>query len=171
MTAALLLALALAADPAPVPAPPAPPAKDELAPKAPEPCPVEEPTVPTPPGYKDRFPAPPDLTVKLSWHWTTGDTVREALVLGLIALDWKQTRMFRMDGIEETNPIVGRNPSRARVNTMIAGAMLAHVGISFALPHGEWRTGWQLAIGGGEAAAVMNNWRGTGCNPFHARCG
>lgn len=102
---------------------------------------------------------------RTSWRWTPSDYALEAVVLALIAVDWRQTLAFRAQGIRETNPILGPYPSRARVNFMIGGAMLGHVAVAAALPHGFWRTTWQASVGGAEALAVKDNWE-NGWKPF-----
>lgn len=91
------------------------------------------------------------------WRWTTGDTVREVAVLVLIAVDWRQTRAFRADGLPEMNPVLGRYPSRARVNRLIGSAMVAHPVVARLLPR-PWRQVFQVVTLAGESAAVGSNW-------------
>lgn len=97
-------------------------------------------------------------------RWTVADTLFEAATLGLIAADWYQTRTFRADGREEQNPILGRYPSRARVNALIGAAMLGHPIAARLLPQ-PWRRIFQSATIAGEGYAVGANWA-AGYKPF-----
>lgn len=109
------------------------------------------------PGLRPEVLAPCPVRTEDRWRWTTGDTVAEGLVLGLIAADWYQTRTFRAAGYREANPVLGPYPSRARVNVMIGSAMLGHVVVARLLPK-PYRGYWQFAVGGAEFATVSWNW-------------
>src|SRR5882672_9397495 len=86
--------------------------------------------------------------------WTTGDTVRQGILTGLLIVDWGQTRYIvkhpqdptKQDGTyawrAESNPLLGSYPSMAKVNTYFSVAIIGHAAISYALPRG-WRDGWQ----------------------------
>lgn len=100
---------------------------------------------------------PPPPPADSQWGWTVDDTVREAVVLTLIAADWRQTRAFRADGLEEQNPILGRRPSRARVNFLIGAAMVLHPVAARAMPR-PWRQVFQTVTVVDEAIAVGHNW-------------
>jgi hypothetical protein len=108
---------------------------------------------------------PPKEPKANRWHWTTGDTLRELATLGLIGMDWHQTRDFRADGVEELNPVLGARPSRARVNTLIGAAMLGHPIVARLLPK-PWRDVFQYGTIGAETVAVLHN-RKDGYEPLH----
>lgn len=97
--------------------------------------------------------------------WTKEDTLRELATLGLIGMDWHQTRDFRAKGHPEINPILGRYPSRARVNTLIGAAMIGHPIVARLLPK-KWRRAFQYGTIAAETLAVGNNWN-KGNPPLH----
>lgn len=91
--------------------------------------------------------------------WTTGDTVREALVLTSFFIDWKQTRAFMGAGThEEGNLILGRNPASGNVNRYNLMISALHVGLAFNLTP-RWRRvvqNYTLIV---QAYAIANNYR------------
>lgn len=114
-------------------------------------------------------------TARAGDDWTTGDTVRQAVVTGLLIADWGQTRwnvkhesdcntpsgLYPRNPIcdalrYETNPLLGQNPSMGRVNIYFSAAIVGHAAISYALPRG-WRDGWQYVWIGIEANQVNRN--------------
>ncbi len=83
--------------------------------------------------------------------------------LGLGLTDWGQTINFtqgRPGGrtYEEANPVLGRRPSRAKVNLLVPLGLAAHTLGSYALPR-PWRNVLQVAGLLGEGAAVYHNAR------------
>lgn len=83
--------------------------------------------------------------------------------LGLGLLDWGQTIKFTQDPywqerVFEANPVLGKHPSRARVNTLIPLGLAAHTLAAWALPR-PWRN--VLQVGGlvGEGWATSHNHR------------
>lgn len=128
-------------------------------------------TVPDPAGNPNTalralvLQAPPKEPKEDKWKWTTGDTVRELATLALIGMDWHQTRDFRAKGRPERNPILGRYPSRARVNTLIGAAMVGHPVAARLLPK-PLRQVLQYGTIIGEVDAVSNNWK-KGNPPLH----
>jgi hypothetical protein len=94
--------------------------------------------------------APAVSRAETTWRWNALDYSLEAAFLGAAALDWTYTlegtqHRDRYNGVTEWNPILGKTPSRARVNTMIPLAMVGHAAVAAALPHGFWRTAWQAS--------------------------
>lgn len=88
----------------------------------------------------------------------------QGVFLGLGAADWGQTVNFTQNPalrsrMYEVNPLLGRNPSRAKVNTLIPLGLAAHTLGVHALPR-PWRNILQMAGLGGETWAVVNNARG-----------
>lgn len=78
-----------------------------------------------------------------------------ASTLGILE-DWAQTRKFRQEGLPEGNPILGRNPSEGRVNTMVGlGALINLIGVSRLPP--EWRNRIWGGVAGAELLAALHN--------------
>lgn len=64
-------------------------------------------------------------------RWTWYDYIAEGLLLGLIYIDYRQTRHFlEKDLGYEKNKILGRYPSRSKLKNYIVLASLTHIGIS-----------------------------------------
>lgn len=83
----------------------------------------------------------------------------QAAFLGLGLTDWGQTVNFTQhptDNGYESNPILGKHPSRARVNTMIPLGLIGHTLGVWALPR-PYRNMLQGAGLVGEGLAVGNN--------------
>jgi len=82
-----------------------------------------------------------------------GEIAFEALHL----IDWGQTLdIENHDGMYEWNPLMGRHPSRGRVNLVMGAIAVVHPVITWAIPS-EYRWWW---IGGSSAAsawAVVHN--------------
>jgi hypothetical protein len=100
---------------------------------------------------------------------STGQTVAESAFVGLMYTDYRQTKdikgwcvrhnagqgVHHADGtvtwdggycdVHETNALLGKNPSDARIRNYFIGGTALHAGIAKALPN-EWRPWW---IGGG----------------------
>lgn len=92
--------------------------------------------------------------------WRDEDTVREAVYLGLHAIDWAQTRTIAAhpEKYHEMNPVVGEHPSAGNVNRYFAATTLLHLGVAYALPPG-WRAPFQYFSIGAVGATVMWNVR------------
>lgn len=91
--------------------------------------------------------------------WDTGDTIKESVFQGLLAVDTWQTLNFNWAKVREMNPILGTSPSNQRIliyNFICAGT---HLGISRLLPNNWLRDTWQYVSIGVEAGAVCSNWR------------
>lgn len=79
--------------------------------------------------------------------WTTTEKVLfTASQLTLIA-DYKTTTnlLYSSKAYYETNPFLGRNPSKQRVNLWFAGALVGNYFLSDYLVH-EYRTTWLSAL-------------------------
>lgn len=108
------------------------------------------------------------LPARADHSWSTTDVMLQTSLAAIIVVDWSQTIAFtqqvqpRYDPYartyNESNPVLGVTPSRARVNTLIPAALLAHTAVAAVLPHGPWRTVWQASWIGVELHAVGLNW-------------
>lgn len=101
-------------------------------------------------------------------NWTTGDTVLESAFVAGAVVDWAQTRSLGSrrcvtDSQQiqschwESNALLGRNPSRATVNTYFPLVILGHAAVSALLPR-PYRTIWQAVWIGVEVTAVRTNY-------------
>lgn len=88
------------------------------------------------------------------------EKVLQGAFLGLGLVDWGQTVNFTQNpalrATEEINPVLGRRPSRARVNVLVPLGLAAHTAGVIALPR-PWRNVLQVAGLVGEGLAVGNN--------------
>lgn len=92
--------------------------------------------------------------------WSTADTWRESSWHVINLIDWGQTldivREHEAGGTRfERNPILGKHPSRSRVNTYFALSHLAHYGISKWTT--KYRTPWQYGSIGVSGFIVGRN--------------
>lgn len=97
-------------------------------------------------------------TLAASDPWTTHQKWAQGVYLTLTTYDMLQTLKFRSQGGHESNPFLGREPSRAKVVVGIAGAMALHTLVSDALPS-DYRKYWQYVWIGVESHAVSTNYR------------
>lgn len=122
-------------------------------------------------------------TPAFTQEWTTRDTVYEAAYLTLLAADWAQTLkivesqhqspIVKSSGVrgnlytttsyedpvyQEMNPLLGRSPSRGRVNTTIALTAIGHVAIARMLSP-KYRRIFQTISIGIESYAVGRNYK------------
>jgi hypothetical protein len=108
------------------------------------------------------FSAPAYSAEKGNRHeWTVSDTLVEALFATLVYVDWKQTIEFTQNPDKypncfETNPLLGKHPSRSEINAVIGGSLLAHALIARSLsqPYRGW---WQFLWIGIEADVIHTN--------------
>lgn len=92
-------------------------------------------------------------------EWSSSDTWSEVAYQGLLAVDCRQTwqgSVTHPDQFEETNPIMGPNPSKRRVIGVCVASSAGHYLISRALPD-DWRVLWQSVTIFAELYAVDNN--------------
>jgi len=98
-------------------------------------------------------------SMAFSDEWTLQDTILQVSIIGLIAVDWMQTLTFiEEDGYYETNPILGKYPSRGEVNVYCAASILITTGIAYILPK-PYRTIYQSIAIGVEMEAVKHNYQ------------
>ena len=75
--------------------------------------------------------------------WRKGEIGLQALSTSLQIIDWGQTLDIadKPDRYWELNPIVGKHPSRGRVNTYFALSIVSNIVTSHFLPS-DWRYAW-----------------------------
>ena len=92
--------------------------------------------------------------------WDLEDTERQFAFIGLLAIDWNQTRSIISDPLfYETNPILGRDPSSGYVDFYMIGCAVGHTIISGLLEPEYWRPTWQYGWIIAEGYTVYNNRR------------
>ncbi|MBW2610685.1 MAG: hypothetical protein JRC68_10140 [Deltaproteobacteria bacterium] len=89
--------------------------------------------------------------------WTKTDKILEGTYLTLHCVDWLQTRSADWDEFYETNPILGRAPSKGKVDLYFLGTGILHPIITHVLPQ-KYRKYWQAVTIGMEAYTVGNNY-------------
>ncbi len=96
---------------------------------------------------------------------TEGQLVGEVVFLAALAADRQQTLQLKgfCDGrsgctVHETNPLLGREPSRSRVNNYFLGAALAHAVVLYSLSS-AYRSAWIASGIAVEVAVVGRNKR------------
>ena len=95
--------------------------------------------------------------------WTTQDTILQTVTIGTIAIDAWQTYTFlytgdyRKQGYYETNPILGKYPSKQRFFAYQGSCMILHTTISYILPK-PYRTFWQFIWIGIESDYIYHNY-------------
>jgi len=91
---------------------------------------------------------------------TKQDKILEGLFITTLMIDWGQTLYISEypDKYWESNPILGENPSRERVNAYFASCIVGHILITRILPP-KWRTAWQTIWIGIELKTIHNNWQ------------
>lgn len=106
------------------------------------------------PQTVDVRPAPPPTT---SRTWTTADKAREGAFAALVLADWAQTRSsLGEDGLKERNPLLGKNPSPAKLAGLSALGAVGHAGVTHLLPK-PWRDIWLNTTLAAEGLNVANN--------------
>jgi len=88
--------------------------------------------------------------------WTKTDKILEGTYLTLHCADWLQTRSADWNEFYETNPILGRAPSKGKVDLYFLTTGILHPVITHFIPQ-EYRVYWQSITIGIEAGAVGNN--------------
>lgn len=120
-----------------------------------------------PDGRALRPPAPAGEASAGSRSWSSADVALQAAFVVAMAADWNQTRNTIAAQREipgrpgwhyyERNPILGRAPSRTKVDAYFLCTTAAHLSIAHLIPHGRWRTAWQLVGIGVEVGTVGRN--------------
>lgn len=95
-------------------------------------------------------------TAVASDNWSHLDVAREAAYQIVTVIDWGQTLDISNRNFVELNPILGRHPSRARVNTYFPIGMMLHALTSHVLPS-EYRKWWQTVSLSIESSVVVSN--------------
>lgn len=91
--------------------------------------------------------------------WSRADVTREAVYQALAVVDWGQTLdIENHPGLYETNFILGKHPSRARINAYFLTTGALHFAATHYLPR-EWRPVFQYVSIGIEVGAVSNNYK------------
>lgn len=87
--------------------------------------------------------------------WTKAEKAKETAWLALHAVDHKQTQyaMDRPNEYKELNPILGKHPSKGRINTFMLTTAIGHFLITNYIPK-EHRAFWQNFTLGTKAAVV-----------------
>src|SRR5258705_11699767 len=76
--------------------------------------------------------------------WGGTDTAYQAAYTTLLAADCAQTRWgaSHQGRFEESNPLLGKHPSKGKINNICIATGLGHFGVSYILPLGARRL-WQ----------------------------
>lgn len=92
-------------------------------------------------------------------EWSKTDIALQAAYTTLHIIDWGQTLNIADEPHKfyEFNPIVGKHPSRARVNYFMASSIVLHTLIVTVLPK-EYRPWFQLGTIGVKASFIANNY-------------
>lgn len=92
-------------------------------------------------------------------EWTTADTYRQAVFTAVDLMDWRQTQdIARHPNLEETNPLLGKHPTNAKINQMLVATYAIQLGVAYALPE-NYRAIWQYSSIAWELVMVGNNRR------------
>ena len=92
--------------------------------------------------------------------FTGEDWAYQLAYTAVTCVDWRQTQTFIKDPTKwERNPILGKYPSRTKVDIMIGSSIVVHGLISWALPPKPRRV-WQFIWISIEADAVEHNYQG-----------
>ena len=97
-----------------------------------------------------------------SLAWSEKDTIWQTAYLATHIADWGQTRdiagQCESGGYYETNPVIGRCPSKNWVNTYFFTTALLHTGIAHMLPS-KYRRWFQAGTLGMQLSYITNNAR------------
>ncbi len=97
-----------------------------------------------------------------SFAWSEKDSIWQTAYLATHIADWGQTRdiasQCESGGYYETNPVIGRCPSKDWVNTYFFTTALLHTGIARLLPS-KYRRMFQVGTLGMELSYIANNAR------------
>jgi hypothetical protein len=101
------------------------------------------------------------LTNIYAYEWFTPLTKqemnRQAAYIGITVIDWMQTKEFRAQGVKESNPVLGEEPSQEKIDLYIGSAIIAHTFVTWMLPH-EFRPVWTKGFFSIEVVAVAWNY-------------
>jgi hypothetical protein len=88
-------------------------------------------------------------------QWTREDKTLASMLTTALVIDWAQTRNLSASGHFELNPILGRQPSTARINTYFLFTAFAGYLILDATPN---RTLWLKALTALEVGVISHNY-------------
>lgn len=90
--------------------------------------------------------------------WRREDTTWQAAVTASQVVDCAYTLDLpnHYPTLWETNPLLGRQPNRARIRSTCALAIVGHAAVSRVLPN-PWRRYWQVVAIGVETGAIAAN--------------
>ena len=88
--------------------------------------------------------------------FTLRDWILQGVYTIVTCIDWAQTKKGTENGYREGNPLLGERPSQQKIDTMIGLCILAHAGITYALPR-NIRPIWQGLWIGIEYDAIEHN--------------
>jgi len=93
-----------------------------------------------------------------SSEWNKSDTIREVGWQIIHFIDWKQTLYIadNPDEYYEINPILGKHPSKGKINGYMIISSISHAGISYLLPP-KYREIFQYISIGVSSVAVISN--------------
>ena len=99
------------------------------------------------------------VTSCASAPWSKGDIAREVAWQGIHLIDWSQTLEIADNPSHyyETNPLMGKHPSRDMVNLYMGTSALLHPLITNALPS-SCRPWWQWITISVSSTLVINNY-------------
>lgn len=91
--------------------------------------------------------------------WSKEDSFMQTIVIGLIVIDWAQTR-YIADNPErycEDNPILGKHPDIDEVDRYFAACLIGNTLIAYILPE-RYRKQWQTMSIWMQVCCVANNY-------------
>lgn len=96
-------------------------------------------------------------------EWTKSDTKRELVYMIFHVADWSQTLYIsnHLEERHEINKVLGKYPSKSKVNLYFASTAVGHYVVSKALPP-KWRKRWQYITIAVESGTVARNYK-LGC--------
>ena len=89
-------------------------------------------------------------------RWTRSDVIMESTFVAATVVDGLQSVAIT-DGCREQNPILGRCGDRVPLGVYIPVTVLLHIGLTWLIPHGTWRTAFLGLSDGLELDTVYAN--------------
>lgn len=105
------------------------------------------------------------LSAQAADPWTPTQQTLAATSTAALAVDWGQTLdISNHPGLFETNPILGRHPTRAQINRYFASSIVGSLAVAHLLPS-RFRTTWLSAVTMLEVSVSAHNYQiGVGLN-------
>ena len=101
----------------------------------------------------------------LPWHWDVESKVYGSIYTGALILDIGMTHYAQEHGGEELNPLLGKHPSRAKINLVGAASEATAIGIASLLPKQKRRVFLTLVAFGETVFGPLSGWYNH--TPFH----